>query len=349
MVHRDLKPSNIFVTEAGEVKLLDFGVAKLLADDDTAAIGEATELTREAGAALTPQYAAPEQLSGGAVSTATDVYGLGMVLYRLLSGSRPYAPGAAPLAGAAPGVSGPSLPLWSLPADADAARTVAEQRGTSVAGLRKALRGDLAVVAAKAIKLDPGERYRTVPEFADDLQRTIEHLPISARPDSAAYRLRRYARRHAFGLGAAALVALAVLGGLAGTLVKQREAERQAARAVAIEKFLLSLFEQANGGVRAQGVQAREATINDVLAAGAKEVDRSFAAQPAIRDEIYRVLVELFTDTGEPAQILALARKRRRRGARRVRRRRCTRHQCGADAGDGPRSTTATTPRPPSS
>jgi eukaryotic-like serine/threonine-protein kinase len=308
VVHRDLKPSNILVSAGGEVKLLDFGVAKLLDDD----AGEATELTREAGAALTPQYAAPEQLNGGAISTATDVYSLGMVLYGLVSGTWPFgaAPGASSssLSGAEPGAV--SRPLWSLPADPAAAERVAALRATSVAALRKALHGDLAVVAAKAIKLDPSERYRAVPDFADDLQRTREHRPISARPDSKTYRLHRYARRHAFGLGATALVVLAVLGGLAGTLVKQREAEREAARAGAVEQFLLSLFEQANGAVRAEGVQAREATISDVLAAGAKQIDHSFAAQPAIRDEVYRVLVELYADTGEPQQILSLARKR---------------------------------------
>ncbi|HWK82346.1 MAG TPA: serine/threonine-protein kinase, partial [Caldimonas sp.] len=175
VVHRDLKPSNIFVAEGGDVKLLDFGVAKLLDDE----AGESTELTREAGAALTPQYAAPEQLSGGMVSTATDVYGLGMVIYGLLSGSRPYATDSRALA-SRPGAEAPSRPLWSLPPDEGAAERIATQRATSVKALRKTLRGDLAVVVAKAIKTDPGERYRAVPDFADDLQRVLERRPITA-------------------------------------------------------------------------------------------------------------------------------------------------------------------------
>ena len=305
VVHRDLKPSNIFVTAGGDVKLLDFGVAKLLDDE----AGESTELTREAGPAMTPQFAAPEQLSGGVVSMATDVYGLGMVLYGLLSGSRPYGAESRTPASRVD-ANAESRPLWSLPPDVAAAERVATQRATSVKALRKALRGDLAVVVAKSIKASPSERYRAVPDFADDLQRVLQRRPIAARPDSAGYRLRRYLQRHVFGVGATALVVCAVLAGLGGTLVKQREAEREAARAVAVKRFLLDLFEQARSSVRSGGTQAREATVNDMLAAGVDHVDKSFAAQPAIRDEVFQILVELYSDTGEPKQIVALARRR---------------------------------------
>ncbi|MGZ5796371.1 MAG: protein kinase domain-containing protein [Caldimonas sp.] len=305
VVHRDLKPSNIFVTRDGEVKLLDFGVAKLLDDE----AGESTELTREAGAALTPQYAAPEQLSGGMVSTATDVYGLGMVLYGLLSGSRPYATDSRAPA-SRPGAEAPSRPLWSLPPDNDAAERVAMQRATSVKALRKTLRGDLAVVVAKAIKTDPGERYRAVPDFADDLQRVLDRRPITARPDSVGYRTRRYLQRHAFGVGATALVVLAVLAGLGGTLAKQREAEREAARAVAVKRFLLDMFQQARTSVQSGGVQVREATVNDMVAAGAERIGKSFASEPEIRDEIFGVIEELYSDAFDPKQALALARQR---------------------------------------
>ena len=257
VVHRDLKPSNIFIRDDGEVKLLDFGVAKLIEDD----AGEATELTREAGAAMTPQYAAPEQLRGGAVSTATDVYGLGMVLYGLLSGSRPYP--------AVPRAEDVSRPLWSLPVDAVAAAQIAAQRGTSTQALRRALHGDLAVVVAKAIKPDPAERYRAVPDFADDLQRVLERRPITARPDSTGYRLRRYLQRHAFGVATAAVLALSIVAGLAGTLIKEREARRQAERAVAVKRFLLDMFQQARTSVQSGGVQVREATVTTSVAAGA--------------------------------------------------------------------------------
>ena len=232
-----------------------------------------------------------------------------MVLYELLSGSRPYATDSRAPA-SRPGAEVPSRPLWSLPPDDGDAERVAMQRATSVKTLRKTLRGDLAVVVAKAIKTDPGERYRAVPDFADDLQRVLDHRPIAARPDSVGYRTRRYLQRHAFGVGATALVAFAVLAGLGGTLVKQHEAEREAARAVAVKRFLLDLFEQARSSVQSGGTRVREATVNDMLAAGVDRVDKSFAAQPAIRDEVFQILVELYSDTGEPKEIVALARRR---------------------------------------
>ena len=280
------------------MKLLDFGVAKLIADD----AGESTELTREAGAAMTPQYAAPEQRSGGAVSTATDVYGLGMVLYGLLSGSRPYA--------AVPRADDVSRPLWSLPVDAAAAEQIAAQRDTSAKALRRALRGDLAVVVAKAIKPDPGERYRAVPDFADDLQRVLERRPITARPDSTGYRLRRYLQRHTFGVATAAVLTLSIFAGVAGTLIKEREARRQAERAVAVKRFLLDMFEQARTSVQSGGVQVREATVNDMVAAGADRIGKSFASEPEIRDEIFGVIEELYSDAFDPKQALGLARQR---------------------------------------
>ncbi len=298
VVHRDLKPSNIFVSDGGEVKLLDFGVAKLLEDET----GESTELTREAGAAMTPQYAAPEQLSGGTVSTATDVYGLGMVLYGLLSGSRPYATD--------PRANEGSRPLWSLPADADTAARVAAQRATSVKALRKALRGDLAVIVAKAIKANPAERYRTAQDLADDLQRVLEHRPITARPDSFGYRTRRYLQRHAFGVAAAAVLTLSIVAGVAGTLIKEREARRQAERAVAVKRFLLDMLQQARTSVQSGGVQVREATINDMVTAGADRIGKSFASEPEIRDEIFGVIEELYSDAFDPKQALGLARQR---------------------------------------
>ena len=184
ILHRDLKPSNILVTDEGRVKLLDFGVAKLLAPNDPQA---AAELTREAGAACTPHYAAPEQLQGTEVSTATDVYALGVLLYLLLCDQHP-------LADAPTGALHLRMPATEAPRPSEVLR---RRKDAAAARLARAVAGDLDTVVAKAMALQPHARYANAAELADDLRRHLAHAPLRARPASAAYRTARFLRRHA--------------------------------------------------------------------------------------------------------------------------------------------------------
>src|SRR6185436_7746134 len=235
IVHRDIKPSNILVTGDGTVKLLDFGIAKLLEGDT--ADGDATTLTDLGGRALTPEYAAPEQVTGAPVTTATDVYALGVLLYLLLAGRHPTGAG--------------------LSSRAEHLRAISEVEPTrlslaaSTERLRRHYRGDLDNIVAKALKKRPEERYATVTGLAEDLRRYLNHEPVTARADSFGYRAGKFLRRHRAGVSIAAVVAIALAGAAAVawrekiSATQQRdEAVYQAQRADAIRNFQTALISQ---------------------------------------------------------------------------------------------------------
>jgi len=257
VIHRDLKPGNILVATGGTVKLLDFGIAKLM-DDEAGAAG-APALTRDGGRALTPEYAAPEQLRGEGVTTATDVYALGVLLYQLLSGRHPTAPGGGTAAEVARGTLDSEPPRLSRAvtlaltqgsegndaSDRPAGASVvvaASLRDTSPERLRRALEGDLETIVAHALRKLPAERYPTVAAFAEDLRRHCAHEPVLAQPDTLGYRSRKFVRRHRGAVAAGTLTLMAIVAGVAGTMWQAHRAQIEALRAkeqrdVALEKM----------------------------------------------------------------------------------------------------------------
>ncbi len=214
IVHRDIKPSNVLVGRDGAVKLLDFGIAKLL-DGDVP--GEASTLTRDGQSALTPEYAAPEQLTGGHVTTVTDVYALGVLLYILLSGQHP----------AGPGLKTP-VELVNAIVETEARRLSEAARD---ARLRAALQGDLDNIVGKALQKRPQDRYPSVEALAADLRRYLRDEPVNARRGSIRYRTAKFVRRNRTAVDLGTLALLALLAGLGGTVSQARRAQAQAARA----------------------------------------------------------------------------------------------------------------------
>jgi serine/threonine protein kinase len=279
IVHRDLKPSNVLVARDGQVKLLDFGIAKLLEAEGG---GEAIGVTRDGVSALTPEYAAPEQLTGGAITTATDVYALGVLLYVLLTGRHPAGDGAGSVAKLLKAIVETEPPRAS---DAVGSEATAG-RAANPRKLQSRLQGDLDNIVAKALRKVPADRYASVAALADDLRRHLRDQPVSARADSLAYRAAKFARRNRGVVAAAVVAALAALFGIAGIAWQAREAQKQRdeaqaqlARTIAAKEFM--------GFLLTVGAPAGEKfSVSDLLEQSETLIDKQFAGSEALRAEM---------------------------------------------------------------
>lgn len=311
VVHRDLKPANILVTPAGTVKLLDFGIGKLLDAELPEGDAPATALV------LTPAYASPEQVRREPVTTATDVYSLGVVLYELLSGQRPYRQST-------------TFALMKAVCDEEPLPPSAAPSAGSRLAIPRDLAPDLDSIVMLAMRKDPRDRYQSVEALAEDLSLLLQGRPVRARPATLGYRAAKFLRRHRLSVAASAAAVVVVIGFVvalalqSSALARERDrAARERDRARAVLGFVLRLFEAQNP----EQARGRELTARDLLDRGGTRVDTEFGDDPEMRAELLFTIGKVRTSLGDFDQARPML-----ESALRIRRERLGDHPATADS-----------------
>jgi len=298
VIHRDIKPSNILIDRQGVPKLVDFGIAKLLAED-----AAGNDLTRADQRIMTPLYASPEQIAGQPITTAADVYGLGLLAYRLLTGRMPYTETSERPADVARAILYTPAERPSAAVTSDRPRETGERTGGRserwVERQRRALKGDLDVILLKALRKEPGRRYESVSALADDLRRYLADLPVHARPDSFGYVAGKFLRRHRLPVGIAAALLVAVVG-LTTFYTAQLAAERTTAQQTA--DFLVSLLDARNPYRGQDGT----VTLDHIVRRGAERIREDADLAPRVQGRLLTTIADVYSSIGRMEEAGAL-------------------------------------------